>query len=141
MKPVDIKEERYSYGVIDPQGNFYPCHYEGHHWLANRLQKDGVIPEDADAYTYFEEQGWLVLTGAMLVDCEFTFNFHPEIKVYTDKGLEYNKTEKTLTSQQVEAVLNYKSARNQTELNFNFDDMSVEEFKKLAAENFDYYKD
>jgi hypothetical protein len=55
--------------------------------------------------------------------------------------LEYNKTEKTLTSQQVEAVLNYKSARNQTELNFNFDDMSVEEFKKLAAENFDYYKD
>lgn len=141
MKPVDIKDEKYQYGVIDPKGNFYPCHYEGHNYLAQKLQSEGIIPADADSYSFFEENGWLMLTGAMLTDCEFTFNFNPEISVYGDKGLEYNRVKRNLTKEQVQAIYDHKKARKEDTLNFNFKEMTIKEFEKMAEDNFSYYND
>lgn len=136
MQPQDIKDTRHRYGVIDPSGNFYPCHYEGHNWLAQYLQKYGIIPPDRDEYSYFEEEGWIKLTGAISIECEFEFDFNPSMRVDSD----LIKVEKTPTKEQIESILSYKKSREETELIFNCEKMTVEEFINEANSNFSYWK-
>ena len=139
MEPQDITDERYEYGVIDPNGHFYACHYEGHNWLAQFLQRRGVIPENRDEYNYFEEEGWIKLTGAMLTKCEFMFEFNPQVR--DSKTNELIRISKSPTGEQIEAIVKYKESRNQKELNFNFNDYSLVDFLKEAKEDFAYYKE
>lgn len=136
MQPQDITDVRYRHGVIDPTGKFYPCHYEGHNWLAQYLQKHNIIPADRDEYCYFEEEGWIKLTEALSIECEFEFTFHPTIRV--DGNL--MKVEKMPTKEQIDAIMIYKKSRGEEDLIFNCEKMTLDEFLKEVNTNFSYWK-
>jgi len=117
-----IKYELAEYGFILPNGDFYHCEYSGHNNLAADLQNQGVIPKDIyDYYKFPDENSWLKLTGAVLSDCEFLFNFHSE-----DKRNIYK-----ISKQQIQFIIDYKKSKNQRLFNFNFYSYNIKDIPKM----------
>ena len=137
IPPSDITHEYAEYGVIDRLGNYYMCEYAGHNNLAHLMDSRGMIPEGVDCYNFFEESGWLILTGSMYTECEFCFEFNPEKIEYQKKSIGDGSftTERVeihlnfkLSTLQLKSILEYKKAKKQDSLNFNFNNYTIDEF-------------
>lgn len=159
IKPIiddvseDIGKTFYSYGVITPEGKFYPCDYSKHNDLYWELKDKGIIidKKQDNPSEFYEREGWLKLTGSMFTDCEFTFShFYSEKfqrpakegeKSYFKLGDVYMiddhiRHDKAMTKQQIQAMVDYKIGKGESEINFNFHKYTLPEFlEKIESGN------
>lgn len=141
----DISKTYHSYGVITPEGIFYPCDYSKHNELYYDLKDKGIVidKKQDNPSEFYEREGWLKLTGSMFSDCEFIFsNYYSENfqrpakegeKSYIKIGDVYMiddqiSHKRFLTKQQIQAMIDYKIGKGETEINFNFNKYTLPEF-------------
>jgi len=127
VKKEDYKDCRHGY--ILPNGDYYRCGYSGHNNLAVDLKAQGLIPENEDSYDYPDTHGWLKLTEAMMTDCEFCFDFEVE-KGWSEKKKFINR----ITKEQLQFIKDYKEAKGEDIVNFNFNRYKMENLDKLFDE-------
>lgn len=120
-----------SYGAISPNGDFFECEYSQHHYLSHELLEHGKFKDSSDGYSAFERNGWLKLTGAMLTDCEFTFEFEVSYNNYSDGKFEKIKKHFRITPEQIAAMKAYKLAQGSTKINFNYHEYDLDELDQL----------
>lgn len=117
------------YGYISPEGVFWPCGREGHHDLEYDLKQQGIIPDDMGKgirkeETWLEANGWLKLTGAMMTEVEFTFEWiakDDEYRSYEeDQKFEETAPRLNLTNAQIDFIREFKEAHNEPYVNFNY---------------------
>lgn len=136
LQPTELKDiEPYRlYGLISPEGDFYQCDYMGHKYLEPVLFDSGQFIHMFDEYALPDSNGWLKLTGATLTKCEFTFETNFEYKSYQGPKLELNFK---ITDKQIEFMKKYAKARSQETINFQFDDVSVNELDVYIKKYYD----
>lgn len=124
LNPVNLSELGEGcklYGLISPEGLFYECDYAGHKFIEPYLFDSGQFIHMFDEYAAGENSGWLKLTGAMMVDVEFTFQFKPKIKCrHREVNLSFYPTEP-----QINFIKEYAKFRNKSTINFNYDDVDI----------------
>lgn len=123
------------YGVIDPKGNFYECRYAGHHDLEFKLRSLGIIDKSdiRSVSDSFECYGWVKLTGASMVECEFLFKYEIDYYDFETKQSDKLRTHSP-TDKQIETMIRYKRSLSDPEdaatINYNFNDYPVDGFEE-----------
>jgi hypothetical protein len=155
LKPEEVAEQGWRFGLLSPNGDFYGCAFMGHHNLAVDLQDAGIL--DGSNYTDVEDHGWMKFQDRSMdsTPMEFTFSFNTSKRVsrpalpeeksmitmngvrMVDENVEvYHK----VTQQQIDFIVAYKKAQNLDSVNFNWRDYTISEF--LAhVEDWNNYSD
>lgn len=123
----DITKPGRSYGAIAPDGKFYACGYSGHNNLEYWLRQRGLI-SDTPLYTggAFEYNGWMKLTGAMMTECEFVFDYELTEWNRESKKETVLKANKP-TKAQFDTVKKYIESKKREFVNYNYEWYKLED--------------
>lgn len=143
VKPTHVESiTGKTYGLISPEGIFYECDCGGHKYLIPELFESGQFSVMVDDYDADKHSGWMRLTGAIMTECEFTFDYHDTHKIGYGPDAERIFFERKLTKPQIKFILDYNEKLGKTKFNFNYHDYnSIEEvFQYLNFHKYSYEK-